>query len=238
MLVALAPKKCNQNTQKVAPMKPRPPKQNMPPIAKLNGRSLVEDSEFIAMYYDCGQNVTHLAKSLDISRAAIAKRLKKLGNQRLEDARTAGAMAVSVGMSVKTIEAHRAAFESGAEDGMAIFRAIKSLDEFVTRINRTFQLLDRILEQHETEPGKEIQQHHVAMIANLTGAARQVISESYKIKKDISDIVNTHKFIHGVMQILEEEIPDVQTRIYRKLAAASASGQFAAIYSGQGETAG
>lgn len=217
--------------QNKASQKPRKPKRKaaLKPLT---------DVEFLQMYFELGERGSELARRLKISAPAVTQRLKRIGLERIDEARRAGVTSMSVAVSVSSVQTQQAAFDNGVARGVECLDTIHHLNECAKRQFRILEILDREFEERHTDPRKKIMPHHVSMYQQVTRELRGLAIDAVRVKKDLFNAEGIMVFYKAAVQIMEEEALDVRLRIYRKLAAMGSSEQHTALYPDSIETTG
>lgn len=198
---------------------------------KKRQKKSVTDEVLLAAFFECDENKSQTAKKLNIERSTVQKRMKEMKPELLEAARASfdgGGIAVTVASSVQ--EVREVGFIAGATRRIGLYDTFGALNSCFDRVNKMTERLDAELDAHHANPRSKIKPYHVNMLSQLNRELRGTIDSTHKIKKDLFSIEETMRFYEAVVRVMEEESPDVQSRIYRKLSALNANGGYTVIY--------
>lgn len=196
----------------------------------------LSDAEFIAMYEDeFGENKAAMGRELGVTPQAIGKKVKAIRakiekGEPLEDkskkkrktkvtparADHAGKATV-LAKAVKATRGKHTARKARSFDrsmGEAISE-MALLEQMATSLERVQSLQASI--EKEMADAKKIKPFQADLLLKTITASNRLLTDAHKIRKDLMSMAAIRTWMQTVVDIIEEETPDVQSRIFSKL---------------------
>ena len=182
-------------------------KQRKKPDKKIK----LTDDEFIAKFESLNRNQTHMAEFLSISRTAVKKRFDRCVKKGLVKVRKNGTVIVSNAV------AHASAVQEGMDEGIKQVRIMESLYSLLVTVEGSLKAIEGEMEAHKNAGGKSIKPYHLDMLIKTIRAGQGLLTDIFKIKKDLFSIEGTSAFMKAVINVMEKYDPDVQSKLYVEL---------------------
>ena len=175
-----------------------------------DGKIVLTNEEFIAKLRSLNGNQTELARYLGINRQTVIRRMKRLQEKGLMKSKEGGKAVISVAV------AHAGAVQEGYTEGM---KQIQVLDSLLMLLQPIESNLSHIVER--IEEGKNNKQRikpfELELMVKLVREGRGLITDIFKIKKELFNMEGVATFMKAVVNIMEEYDPDVQRKLYAEL---------------------
>ena len=190
------------------------------------------DASFLALYFESNENQSEVARQLGINRAAVCRRIKKIGPERIEEAKNGGMTALAISRTVQTAqETQQVAFDRGVNVAATCTDTLIQLKICNNRIESFMAVFDNEVLEHYSNPENRIKLEHIAMLSALTRELCRVADTTHKIRKDLFSVDSVNNFMKATVDVMIEEIPDVRTKLYQRLTSGYGFGdQITALY--------
>jgi predicted DNA-binding protein YlxM (UPF0122 family) len=170
----------------------------------------LSDAAFVKKYLECGSQV-ELARMLKVSRQAIGDRLKRIGKDKIEQARTAGQISVHIDRTQDV------AFKQGKEIGLRRWRYFDALQQV---LHDQEELAERIKSEIKfwlSVPGRNLKPIHLQSLLAIQQGIVRTATAQHIVRKDMTVVESFDVFCESVVCVLQKYDSDAVQKIYREL---------------------
>jgi hypothetical protein len=189
----------------------------------------LNDDEFIARYLELDENGSALAKEMGGARSTVSMRLKRIGQEKLEQARKNGVAAVMVARALKSVNTPQSSmltsFEKGTSEAVETLNIFAGLEELALQIK---PMLTDIRDDIAVR-GKKAKPFEIDQVCKLSARLESLIINAHKMKIEMLKDEGTKAFMRSMLEIYLEEVPDVRDRLYHKLSRYGLEGQVSVV---------
>lgn len=167
------------------------------------------DAQLSKMYEEHGFNAASIARTLGVSRQIVGRRLRKAG---ISNERTKAAGQAAGVLTVITNQGNQG-FRDGMYGSLREMGLLHRLDAALDEI----EVMQAALKAEVQKQDGRYKPYQLDQMLKLIREIRGLTESTFAIKAKLYETAAVDSFMRSVVEVLKEEIPDVQRRLYVKL---------------------